>query len=94
MDAGVIVDLEDGVAGVSAPAFVERAMRARAGFDTPCVAGVSAPAFVERIPNTLHRRCLSQCAGVSAPAFVERAKPRWRSRRAWTCRRGLGPGLR
>ena len=39
-----------GVAGVSAPAFVERT-RSRLGYLTicyACVAGVSAPAFVER----------------------------------------------
>ena len=45
-----------GVAGVSAPAFVERASRAGRPSSRSCVAGVSAPAFVERrLPGPVHR---------------------------------------
>ena len=84
-----------GVAGVSAPAFVERAFP-RAGSPPFCprVAGVSAPAFVERgrwlcLPGT--RGCV---AGVSAPAFVERSTRSCQAAGWLMCRRGLGPGLR
>ena len=63
------------VAGVYAPAFVERRTRTvhsctgRSG-----VAGVYAPAFVERASRTRATRGTSRCvAGVYAPAFVERS---------------------
>ena len=63
-----------GVAGVHAPAFVERGSAA----PTTCehgggVAGVHAPAFVERgstAPGAAS--CSARVAGVHAPAFVER----------------------
>ena len=67
-----------GVAGVSAPAFVERAGRGSSGDRARLrsVAGVSAPAFVERRQKgraNLRRINGERVAGVSAPAFVERA---------------------
>ena len=80
-----------GVAGVDAPAFVERACAASSG-NTPSasVAGVDAPAFVER--RTSCGTGMSQkagVAGVDAPAFVERTQKCkvtcWQRRR---CRRG------
>ena len=64
-----------GVAGVSAPAFVERARRSAGSRTVSGVAGVSAPAFVERscpVPGLPTCGCV---AGVSAPAFVERSCP-------------------
>ena len=65
------------VAGVSAPAFVERGFQMDANHEwTESVAGVSAPAFVERSSTGCEAEAtvgLSRSvAGVSAPAFVER----------------------
>ena len=85
-----------GVAGVSAPAFVEREHADLVMHDVPQrVAGVSAPAFVER-------GCRPQAASV--PACVSpgsRPRPSLSESRdgegAYAhrrCRRGLGPGLR
>ena len=66
-----------GVAGVDAPAFVEREQAAMQWFEEQaCVAGVDAPAFVERTHSTLTMNGKTTCvAGVDAPAFVERARP-------------------
>ena len=63
------------VAGVHAPAFVERTQWLASRRRAASVAGVHAPAFVERRPT---RRAppttgRSGVAGVHAPAFVERA---------------------
>ena len=62
------------VAGVSAPAFVERGEGRGGVQDCSGVAGVSAPAFVERPVERcwLGRAWHLRVAGVSAPAFVER----------------------
>ena len=67
------------VAGVSAPAFVERFTLDPVlyALTCACVAGVSAPAFVERSsrPRRGHTGLYGdRVAGVSAPAFVERAR--------------------
>ena len=61
------------VAGVNAPAFVERIPAGTAAEPIVGVAGVNAPAFVER-RNTVRRyiRLAGGVAGVNAPAFVER----------------------
>ena len=98
----------DSVAGVSAPAFVERRSTECIQDDKlACrVAGVSAPAFVERGKARVARATWDAggcVAGVSAPAFVERAmrSRRWRScccvagvsAPAFVERRGLGPGM-
>ena len=45
------------VAGVDAPAFVERGCLLDATYSTPCVAGVDAPAFVERRSKAPLPRC-------------------------------------
>ena len=77
LSEGAIRKLLDGtacVAGVDAPAFVERGVFLACSEPASRVAGVDAPAFVER-------RCAQQVrsaprgrvAGVDAPAFVERA---------------------
>ena len=63
------------VAGVSAPAFVERRHRIARRVRSGCVAGVSAPAFVERVTRAQVRPHSPGVAGVSAPAFVERSCP-------------------
>ena len=60
------------VAGVSAPAFVERYRTMQTRSYVACVAGVSAPAFVERSVRWLRHSAARCVAGVSAPAFVER----------------------
>ena len=63
------------VAGVDAPAFVER--RARSSLSLASsgrVAGVDAPAFVERTEAVSIRRWVLCVAGVDAPAFVERSR--------------------
>ena len=75
-----------GVAGVQAPAFVERTKDATILIPAASsVAGVQAPAFVERggflrqgHPNP------AGVAGVQAPAFVERTRPWCLSRRSRT----------
>ena len=62
-----------GVAGVSAPAFVERSRISRRCGRSRRVAGVSAPAFVERSWSAVWIVTeTAGVAGVSAPAFVER----------------------
>ncbi len=65
-----------GVAGVYAPAFVERRPQSADLVCLQSVAGVYAPAFVERreplLPPAPDRRGV---AGVYAPAFVERREP-------------------
>ena len=64
---------ETGVAGVQAPAFVERPRSWTFRCMIPsCVAGVQAPAFVERLPPRSSRARFRRVAGVQAPAFVER----------------------
>ena len=67
------IGVELGVAGVHAPAFVERAKAKELARELTGVAGVHAPAFVER---PLHPRTDSlhphSVAGVHAPAFVDR----------------------
>ena len=67
------------VAGVHAPAFVERRWSRTASTKTSTsVAGVHAPAFVERPTEKgfdLARELPASVAGVHAPAFVER----WRT---------------
>ena len=67
------------VAGVYAPAFVERARAAGRPARRACsVAGVYAPAFVERGGRVYWQRLPTEVAGVAgvyAPAFVERARP-------------------
>ena len=61
------------VAGVHAPAFVERpSPRARIARASR-VAGVHAPAFVERSGRGTRPRRAARVAGVHAPAFVERS---------------------
>ena len=61
------------VAGVYAPAFVERPPRwRRTGARSAGVAGVYAPAFVERAPGKRRTQIARRVAGVYAPAFVER----------------------
>ena len=62
------------VAGVGAPAFVERRRIDDAEARIAGVAGVGAPAFVER-PQP-ERTAASGVAGVGAPAFVERCRDR------------------
>ena len=92
---GVIFHSGGRVAGVYAPAFVERAVSLRQWTATSAsVAGVYAPAFVERGRNMICVRCLRSVAGVYAPAFGERL---WRDGMTVSeivCRRGLCPGLR
>ncbi len=62
-----------GVAGVQAPAFVERPCSPPLKQDSSRVAGVQAPAFVERGTKFPWHGNLPSCvAGVQAPAFVER----------------------
>ena len=73
------------VAGVSAPAFVERYYAELVKVATRGVAGVSAPAFVERAGAVLASPAPALgVAGVSAPAFVERP---WRPPGSWGWRR-------
>ena len=63
------------VAGVYAPAFVERVGRQGNEILSVCVAGVYAPAFVERsLAGVLPVRIIRGVAGVYAPAFVERCR--------------------
>ena len=64
-----------GVAGVSAPAFVERLRESRASRQGRVSPGSSAPAFVERTWTRLRSGLSGRVAGVSAPAFVERRTP-------------------
>ena len=61
------------VAGVHAPALVERARRVRSAQRMPGVAGVHAPALVERASSGPASGRPSSVAGVHAPALVERA---------------------
>ena len=89
-----------GVAGVDAPAFVERSTAAtthKAAIDQCGVAGVDAPAFVER---TSRMTCTppapraSRVAGVDAPAFVERGMLQGERARATTSQASeVSPGL-
>ena len=60
------------VAGVHAPAFVERAATRATSRCRKGVAGVHAPAFVERSGRSSIRMGGAGVAGVHAPAFVER----------------------
>ena len=77
------------VAGVHAPAFVERGRPPASCGRTRSVAGVHAPAFVERRwSRGTGRRC-SRVAGVHAPAFVERSPASTRT----GSRRGVSPGF-
>ena len=79
-----------GVAGVHAPAFVERGLISGPHAPPASVAGVHAPAFVERsggCPTRPRRR--PRVAGVHAPAFVERG--RRRTIRSWAAR--VSPGF-
>ena len=66
------------VAGVKAPAFIERDCdcRQRASPTAlPAVAGVKAPAFIERpwLTEISRPPTTRSVAGVKAPAFIERA---------------------
>ena len=80
--ARAMVEAAWGVAGVHAPAFVERGPTARRLSYGCGVAGVHAPAFVERARMPVARATMPPCvAGVHAPAFVERWKTRLRKRR-------------
>ena len=71
----------EGVAGVKAPAFIERS-QGLTDDGTPdpgiAVAGVKAPAFIERwnAPRSSPRSgdCGPSVAGVKAPAFIERER--------------------
>ena len=86
----VVFLIVPGVAGVDAPAFVERARRGpTVDRLRTCVAGVDAPAFVERARRRLsYPPSCSGVAGVDAPAFVERSGTRRvRPNNSW-CRRG------
>ena len=72
------------VAGVHAPALVERRSSLSANSQRPCVAGVHAPALVERLQARCCTRTAASVAGVHAPALVERFSgprahrdPRW-----------------
>ena len=78
-----------GVAGVRAPAFVERVQRAtRPAVTTYGVAGVRAPAFVERTrPST----CVAHLSPVS-PGCVPRPSLSVRRRRGGPRRTGVSPG--
>ena len=65
------------VAGVCAPAFVERSPAQSGAVAYAGVAGVCAPAFVERcVQDAGHPFPLAGVAGVCAPAFVERSEAR------------------
>ena len=90
-------DLTEGVAGVSAPAFVERRKLLCLASDGTLTVS---PGFRPRPSLSDHVQLAGQSplrrvAGVSAPAFVERT---WVRLDAvgflWKCRRGFGPGLR
>ena len=62
----------EGVAGVRAPAFIER-LRLRSSRWCRCsVAGVRAPAFIERKSASRMPTSGRSVAGVRAPAFIER----------------------
>ena len=83
------------VAGVYAPAFVERYTKVYdSGRNAPCVAGVYAPAFVEREERQTKAKKRGCVAGVYAPAFVERLGALLSLRHYHPCRRGLCSGLR
>ena len=79
------------VAGVSAPAFVERTKRPPPTSRPSTVAGVSAPAFVERRRFTRTSPRDTAVAGVSAPAFVERRR---RGSATRSTAGNLSPGFR
>ena len=67
------MSMQLGVAGVHAPAFVERGSRPSSPASAVGVAGVHAPAFVERCAVVFALKSLIwRVAGVHAPAFVER----------------------
>ena len=83
-----------GVAGVYAPALVERINRHMNPYGPISVAGVYAPALVERSPFEMSRsKRASRVAGVYAPALVERRARASRIFCSLMCRRGLRPGL-
>ena len=94
---GPHVDLRGCVAGVRAPAFVERSNNSARASTRPTVS----PGFAPR-PSlsgnqaiTSGRQHMVRVAGVRAPAFVERSLPRpGRRDRTRRCRRGSRPGLR
>ena len=88
---GLAVRRQARVAGVSAPAFVERrSARQNCSSSIARVAGVSAPAFVERSTRRHRTYTPTRVAGVSAPAFVERARSG-----LWSCgRRVCGRTIR
>ena len=67
------------VAGVHAPAFVERRSGTAYRPRSTRVAGVHAPAFVERSRARRGIAASTGVAGVHAPAFVERTNARWGS---------------
>ena len=88
---------EPGVAGVNAPAFVERSGSPdSSAAATSSVAGVNAPAFVERTTARRRRSAAgSGVAGVNAPAFVEpyrvsMATENWALVGTEGCSHGLG----
>ena len=82
------MDRLEGVAGVNAPAFVERSRTLPGPRWASSVAGVNAPAFVERASRKERIAELVSVAGVNAPAFVER--PAYALRRSLPPRVSLG----
>ena len=68
----VVPETVQGVAGVDAPAFVERPWGSIDYSGEIGVAGVDAPAFVERPWGSIDYSGEIGVAGVDAPAFVER----------------------
>ena len=89
--AGLSFGCHTSVAGVDAPAFVERGRRCKCLYRGPGVDGVDAPAFVERSSLRGTRTCRRRCvAGVDAPAFIERnVASLWVCfRQSASCRRG------
>ena len=83
------------VAGVHAPAFVERTSAIAMTWAGNCVAGVHAPAFVERASGS--RRSSLPCR--VSPGFTPRPSLSASTRASnlpghVTCRRGSRPGLR
>ena len=67
--------LGEWIAGVKAPAFIERA-RPMVGVDRlgGGIAGVKAPAFIERRTLRGSPTPKDRIAGVKAPAFIERLR--------------------
>ena len=83
------------VAGVHAPAFVERTTRVSTPPAPSCVAGVHAPAFVERVgaPRWPRPACRVSPGFTPRPSLSVQAV-RLEPPRLLVCRRGSRPGLR